>query len=204
MKFSTLKVIALIVGIATSNFASATIIYYHDRATFEAALSSFSVENMDDIVASQQAIQSFNDFDITFRSGLTSWGCTDDKAGCGSGSNYWTDFGALWAYDAENVFTFDIGAFAFGFDYGATDGLLTAPTLNGVARSIAGNEGAFFGAISSEVLKEWVFVNTSSSFVLVDNVTYALPSIDVPEPSTFPIIALAIFGLILGRFKRQS
>lgn len=208
MKRSFFNAITLVAGLVTSSMASAAMIYFEDRSAFEAALSSIVVENMDEVVARQQSLQTFNDFDITFRNGFTSWGCPDDNSGCGNSSSYWSDFGSLWTYDAENVFTFDTAVYAFGFDFGQVNGELSAPTINGVARSVAGNEGAFFGAISSVALTEWTFTNPTAFSVLIDNITYSFSpsgssSVDVPEPTAFAIFALGIFGLALSRYKRK-
>lgn len=186
------------------NTANAGIIYYENRATFEAALLDISIENMDEVVAGQQLLQSFNDFDISSSGGLTSWGCHDDNSGCGSDAGYWTDFGSLWTYlNILNTFTFDTAVNAFGFDFGGISGAFSAPTLNGVTRSASGNEGAFFGAISSEALTQWTY-SSSAHNILIDNITYSHSSVNVPEPSTLAIFVLGMIGFASRRFIKQS
>lgn len=172
-------------------------VMFHNRAAFESALTSFSVDNLDGIT---ERLHSFDDRgDYTINS-QQMWG-TINHYGTGDNSPLGFDNAYMWTYiRSPDVFTFDTAITAFGFDYATPIGYntLVSHTLNGHTNSQPQQPG-FFGVIFNAPTTT-VTMTQSFQYALYDNVTYSSFNA-VPEPGS-----LAVFGTIclVGMVRRRQ
>ena len=194
MKFKFLKSLFVALSFIVVSVSNASLITYTDRATFEAALSSFSVDDYTDITAGYLTFLDRGEYSVT-SGGM--YGCVNAPGSCGPQPPAGDGIG-LFHYSGNDTFTFDVAINGFGFDYGQTASThATKPIIDGVISS--GLQG-FFGFIF-DVAKTTVVLNQNSNYLITDNLTFGVTA--VPEPSTLAIFALGMIGLASRRFKKQ-
>jgi hypothetical protein len=173
---------------------AATMTTYTDRAAFEAALASFTVDTMD-------GIEQYTFAGTKVRPGYSlstnlMYGCIN-HAGCGNNALVGFDNAYLWNYTGADTFTFDSAVNGFGFTYSNPNGYSGAfPILEGFqAQSKAG----FFGVISSDLMTTFS-VDQDDSFMLMDNLTFGVAaSTAVPEPTMPALLGISLLALGLSR-----
>lgn len=192
---SLISAVALATALCAPLAHAGTVQAYTDRAAFENALASFTVDRLDDVTPA------FHD-GLIARPGYTyfttsSYGCVDDCGGAPASS--W-DNAYLWNYAPPNVFTFSRAVHGFGFDFSAPN------SFNEVSAIIDGRQAAstfgFFGLLYSDARTTFT-VSQSASYMLMDNVT-AGSAIEVPEPSTLGLLGMAAFGLAWVRRRQRA
>jgi hypothetical protein len=195
MKFKFLKSLFVALSFIVVPVSNASLITYTDRATFESALSSFSIDDYTDITAGYLTWLDRGDYSIT-SGGM--YGCVNNPGTCGPQPPAGDGIG-LFHYSGNDTFTFDTAINGFGFDYGQThSSFSTRPIIDGM---IASDLQGFFGVIF-DVAKTTVVLNQNAQYLITDNLTFGVTA--VPEPSTFAIFALGLMGLASRRFKKQS
>jgi hypothetical protein len=191
MKFKFLFVALSFIVVSVSN---ASLITYTDRATFEAALSSFSIDNYTDVNAGYSTFLDRGDYSIT---SVGMYGCVNNPGTCGPQPPAGDGIG-LFHYVGDDTFTFDTAINGFGFDYGQTvSGNSTKPMIDGI---MASNLEGFFGVIF-DVAKTTVVLNQNKQYLITDNLTFGVTS--VPEPFTLAIFSLGILGLASRQYKKN-
>lgn len=167
--------------------AQAATVTYTDRTAFENALSSFTVDSLDGIT------QYYHSSDARLGYSIASpsmYGCIN-HAGCGNNSSIGFDNSYLWHYTGDDVFTFDTAINGFGFDFNSPVGYgPISPIVQGIT---AMTTSGFFGIISDEAFNT-VTVNQTSSYMLMDNVTFGGADASVPVPATLPMLLAALLG----------
>lgn len=202
MKIFKLTAVTLALGMASPS--NAALVAYTDRALFESALASFTVDSFDGIAQNSNPSYVRNDFTFSTASGAGSFGCIN-HAGCGDNSVLGFDSAYLWNYGTRyasgNVFTFNAPVYGLGFDYTAPTGYPEAtPTIEGVTATL--NTG-FFGVISDVALSSFT-LEQNVDFMLTDNITYGRQLSAVPVPAAVWLFGSGIAGLAAFARRRKS
>ena len=189
----------LTVFLLMSASVNATIITFTDRAAFESALTSFIIDDLDDVLDGQYPL-GLDRGDYSFT--MSSYGCNSGPGQCGDNSSDGFVYPAyIWTYDS-GFFNFNNLIYAFGLDYGHYPDSTATITLNGLTATT--DSGGFFGFISSTAFSSVSYLSTSSG-ALFDNVTYSstqsTPS-QVSLPATLSLLATGLVGLLFRRKQK--
>ena len=135
------KLLCALAGLAlvTAN-ASAGVITYTNRAAFEAAVGSFTTDNLDNVQqGSLPAGLNRGNYAFT----MNSYGCVGGPGECGDNQIDGFFYPAyIWTYGSGS-FNFTSPIYAFGLNYGDYERSTASVTLNGYTASTT--NGGFFG-----------------------------------------------------------
>ena len=189
--------------------AMAATVTYDDRAAFEAALTSFDVEDLNDatvgaLSASEEV--SFDDFAFTTYAGTGTSFLDGTNAANIDGTTFFRGFGpggALLNFD------FEVSLTAFGFDLLGVNNDLerTQIVINGEVISLPLTTGpaerTFFGFISMSSFDQVTIQIIQGEDGSFDNVTYGqgIAPAPVPVPAAAVLVAPA---LLLLRRRRKA
>lgn len=185
---------------STSMAHAAAVQVFTDRATFEAALSAVTVDNLDQVTPRYH----YGTFQRPGYQYTTTgaYGCID-HAGCGDNSALGFDNAYLWTYiESPITFTFTSAVNGFGFDFSSPryydpvnaiiDGV-ESPTTSG-----------FFGLVYSDARNSFT-VSQNYAYMLIDNITAGqADSAEVPEPSILGLMAVGVMGAALARRRKYA
>ena len=207
----------IVAGIAVMSSSilsvNAAPVAYTDRALFEAALDSFTIDPLNGIPSG------FVDKDIISRSNYTIgvdlvYGCVN-LAGC-DGSGIDGDNSYLWTYGSANPnlygsadpnnFVFDSQINGFGFDFNNPNS--STPSNAILAGVNSPNTSGFFGIIDNvpftSISQFMTLPNTPGlNYMWIDNITYGSSINPVPVPAAVWLFGSALIGL-LGVGKRRK
>jgi hypothetical protein len=195
----TIAAIALVSLLSCFQTAEATQLFT-DRATFEAALATYSIDGQENNATGFQFQQVRPDYVHTG----SNYGSINHSGTSNNSSRGMDAGGYIWTYaPGPHTFTFDAPITAFGFDYAQYIGS-NAPLvfdIDGNANPTPGVMG-FLGVIYDAPTTVAV-LNTQNDYLLYDNVTYGLDSgASVPVGgSTALMMGIAILGC--GAVKRK-
>lgn len=197
--FFSIRSLLVAALVTVSSWAQASLTVYTDRASFESALGSVTVDNLDDIAQSVHASYARPNYTIDTVGGSSMYGCwtTGD---CGDNTSVGFTFRYLWDYQGVETFSFTNAVTGFGFDYAnpVCCSTATTPSINGIQASA--NHG-FFGVISDLALNQFS-VDQVGVYMIIDNVTYG--SGNVPEPGSLALVGLAMLGLIRATTRKRA
>lgn len=194
------RVIFLLTLLTVFSQAQAGVVTYNDRATFEAALASFTVDSLNGITQYGHTTEVRPDY--TWTSSYM-YGCIN-HAGCGNNSSKGFDNSYMWTYDditgapSEDTLLFSsaINAFGFDFDSPVNQASVTPSILGYSANATSG----FFGLISDVFFtSSTITFDQDEHFMILDNITYGVAAA-APEPS---MIALMLIGLLGLRIRKS-
>jgi hypothetical protein len=190
------KLTFALIAFLASLSAQAAVLTFTDRAAFEAAVSGYTVDDLNDLDDGFMNTIARGAYSIE----IESFGCKSGAFQCGDNSAQGFQYPAyLWTYSA-GTFEFSNAINAFGIDFGAYRQSTANVSLNGQAYSSA--NGGFFGILDTSNTFTTVSYSAGGSGSLLDNVTYRTPSpAQVPEPGSMALflIALAGFGVLRCR-----
>lgn len=175
---------------------SAAVVTYTNRAAFEGALGSFTVDDFTGITPGAQGFADRGDYTIT---SPNMYGCVNDAA-CGT-PPAGVDSISLFHYLGQDIFEFDTAINGFGFTYGQTlPGGTSRPIIEGLQASAL---GGFFGIIT-DVAQTTFTLNQSAQFMNTDDLTYgALATTAVPIPGT-SLLLLSTVAALAGLRRRKA
>jgi len=220
--FSALAVISA--SLFLSPIASAGLIFFDDRAAFEAA-SGLSGVNEDfeqanvapgGVGGTTNPLNAFTD-DNLFSTGEIVSGLNigaSNGAVVALGAGVVGDSIGVGAdlFSASTSIFFDTGYTAIGLDlYVATSSdtvditmfnmhgaEIASTAVSGISRSLS-----FFGVISDgELITKIDFNSQSGAGEIIDNVTFENATVDIPEPSSIALLVLSFAGLSFSRRKK--
>lgn len=202
MCFRSLRTTIVAGLVVVSAWAQAAVTVYTDRTTFQNAMSSFTVDGLDDVAQGINATYVRADYTIQTVSGFGMYGCWN-VGDCGDNTSIGFNFRYLWDYLGPETFTFTTAVHGLGFDYGnpvcCSSG--AKPIINGESPS---TDHGFFGIISDVALTTYtVDQSREGAYMLIDNVTYGAAA--VPEPETYALMlaGLGVLGFVARR-RNQS
>lgn len=202
---SILRKILLALALSSlSMSASAALISYNDRTTFEAAVVGEITDNLESASGNFQTasidrgVYSFQ-ADGGFNNIITTGGFGDVDG---------SQFGRVGLNPGDNLtFTFDALIFAFGADLNAFNDVVQRTTVTAVGSGTVfppinpvNQQNTFFGVVSDIGFTTLTFSSTRTEGFGIDNITYA--SVAVPEPSIIALFAWGLFGLGLARRRK--
>lgn len=203
MNVNRCLVAAILVLISASSHAN--LLYFTDRAQFEANLAAFTVDDFSSLTSRGQG--SYSSSVVTYTGSM--WGCTDDNSsdtGCEFGSvfdvpgNEW-----LWTYNNGGLFSTPSNVSAFGFDFASTISPfeVSALSINGFASTNL--DSGFFGVLStdnssigSQFQISW---SASNNYMGYDNIitSSSVRTTSVSEPGSLLVLALGYIGFAAFR-----
>lgn len=175
---------------------SAAVVTYTNRAAFENALGSFTVDDFTGVTPGAHSFADRGDYTIT---SPNMYGCVNDAA-CGP-PPAGVDSISLFHYLGQDIFEFDTAINGFGLTYGQTiSGATSRPIIEGLQASAL--EG-FFGIIT-DVAQTTFTLDQSAQFMNTDNLTYgALAPASVPVPAS-SLLLLSTVAALVGLRRRKA
>ncbi|RVU46522.1 PEP-CTERM sorting domain-containing protein [Rubrivivax rivuli] len=182
-------------GLFSAFQASAALVKYTDRALFQAAVSSLTVDSLSDITNG-----SFNQNRGTYRFDMAAYGCVAGPAMCNDNTLDGMVYpGYVWTY-GSGTFTFGNAINAFGLDFGYAFGSASV-TLAGITHTVT--NGGFLGFIETAGTFTQVSYAAQGSGSLFDNVSYGTAGAhNVPEPGSLALAGLSL--ACLAAVKRRK
>ncbi|MDO6446499.1 PEP-CTERM sorting domain-containing protein [Colwellia sp. 1_MG-2023] len=196
--------------LSLSGYASAGIITFNDRITFENYLSSFQTDGFDNFVTGTTQISLVRN-DFTINSSNTTYQADENYCnGYNDSLSFTCNNDYLWNYATSSSSTILLNnSFnAIGFDFTQVHYSSTIQNLNVIYEGVtylntaASEQWGFFGIVDTSKDIASLQFNHNPTYMGMDNVTTGAYS-QVPEPSTLAIFALGIIGLASRRFKKQ-
>lgn len=187
---------ALIAFLASLS-AQGAVLTFTDRAAFEAAVSGYTVDDLNDLNDGPMSTINRGAYNIN----IQSYGCKSGAFQCGDNSAQGFQYPAyLWTYNA-GTFEFSNAINAFGINFGAYGQPMAQVSLNGQAYSSA--TGGFFGILDTSNTFTTINYSAGGSGSLLDNVSYATAAAaQVPEPGSIALFAIALGGI--GLLRRRA
>lgn len=185
---------------ASSAAGAAAITTYSDRAAFESALASLTLDTLAGLARGSSS-------GITHRPGYSivsaaQYGCTmeaDCADNTAAGISYADGTPYLWSYRGDDTFTFSTAVNGFGFDFADPPAFYSGgfATIDGLPATAT---SGFFGLITSEA-KDSFSVGQTGSYMVLDNVTFGLSGVpaEVPEPALPALLSAGLLSLALSR-----
>jgi hypothetical protein len=187
-----------LIAFLASLSVQAAVLTFTDRATFQAAVSGYTVDDLNDLTDGQELDSNIDRGAYSIH--MRSYGCASGPGQCGDNSAQGFEYPAyLWTYSGGS-FDFVKPINAFGIDFGAYQHPIAVVFLNGEKYSSA--NGGFFGILDTSNFFTSVSYSAGGSGSLLDNVTYGTAGpAQVPEPGSMAlfVIALAGFGVLRRR-----
>jgi len=178
------KIAAPILALGLAASAQAAVTTYTDRSAFEAALDSFSVDNLNSGLPPGSLFTLIDRGDYTIGGegvwgyGCVTFGCFDNAADGFTYPAYLWNYNSNFGSGGAKTLEFDNAINGFGFDFGEPSSY--TPGTVTIGSSTSQTTSGFFGIIDTTAFTT-INYDASANFMLTDNFTYGTVA-PVPIP----------------------
>ncbi len=200
MNIKMLKAAIAGLVLSASGFANAGLVEFEDIITSGTYLSTSGPDTVDGMVFSYSGSAYF----------MENYHTTDSAAPVDPTGSLFTYQNTFITMTKDGGSSFDLNSFDAGIYLNQADALINVVGTYNIGGTVseafnispnAWNTFTFSDTWSD--LASVTFQMIGSSFIQYDNIAYNNQSVDVPEPSTLAIFALAILGLASRKVKKQ-